>query len=243
VRSPCRWLLQLRRLESSLFGDSTCTAPRAVQFYNASEVVTARWPDPGTSSVDLGLSPGRGSSGSARSGSGFPRPGGAPGPVSCPASEWPFRSARDRPRPETSANAPARRRGVALAADDLTAELVDDASDLVDGAFRDAEATEHLALGYASDRSERDASDGTRRDIRQSGQTPGPRVSAASAVKLAPDDDHRRHPPSPSSGGVVRVARYHFAGFPRTGRASRCARTGSRIVFCAQCVAISRCLE
>ena len=49
-------LLQLRRL-----GRVRCSAtlhmygPEGVQFYTRSKVVTSRWPDPGTSKVDLGF--------------------------------------------------------------------------------------------------------------------------------------------------------------------------------------------
>ena len=33
----------------------TCTAPRAIQFYTRAKIVTSRWPDPGTSKIDLGF--------------------------------------------------------------------------------------------------------------------------------------------------------------------------------------------
>ncbi len=39
----------------SLFGDLHMYGPEGVQFYTRSKVVTSRWPDPGTSSVDLGF--------------------------------------------------------------------------------------------------------------------------------------------------------------------------------------------
>jgi malonate-semialdehyde dehydrogenase (acetylating)/methylmalonate-semialdehyde dehydrogenase len=38
-----------------LFGDSHMYGPEGVSFYTKGKVVTARWPDPGTSSVDLGF--------------------------------------------------------------------------------------------------------------------------------------------------------------------------------------------
>jgi malonate-semialdehyde dehydrogenase (acetylating)/methylmalonate-semialdehyde dehydrogenase len=39
----------------SLFGDLHMYGPEGIQFYTRAKVVTARWPDPGTSSVDLGF--------------------------------------------------------------------------------------------------------------------------------------------------------------------------------------------
>ena len=41
--------------KDSLFGDLNMYGPEGVQFYTRSKVVTARWPDPGTSKVDLGF--------------------------------------------------------------------------------------------------------------------------------------------------------------------------------------------
>ena len=41
--------------KASLFGDIHMYGPEGIQFYTRSKVVTARWPDPGTSSVDLGF--------------------------------------------------------------------------------------------------------------------------------------------------------------------------------------------
>jgi malonate-semialdehyde dehydrogenase (acetylating) / methylmalonate-semialdehyde dehydrogenase len=41
--------------KASLFGDLHMYGPEGIQFYTHSKVVTARWPDPGTSSVDLGF--------------------------------------------------------------------------------------------------------------------------------------------------------------------------------------------
>jgi malonate-semialdehyde dehydrogenase (acetylating)/methylmalonate-semialdehyde dehydrogenase len=41
--------------KSSLFGDLHMYGPEGVQFYTRAKVVTSRWPDPGTSSVDLGF--------------------------------------------------------------------------------------------------------------------------------------------------------------------------------------------
>ncbi|MGA7413990.1 MAG: CoA-acylating methylmalonate-semialdehyde dehydrogenase [Bryobacteraceae bacterium] len=41
--------------KSSLFGDLHMYGPEGVQFYTRSKVVTGRWPDPGTSRVDLGF--------------------------------------------------------------------------------------------------------------------------------------------------------------------------------------------
>jgi malonate-semialdehyde dehydrogenase (acetylating) / methylmalonate-semialdehyde dehydrogenase len=40
---------------SSLFGDSHMYGPDGVRFYTRNKVVTTRWPDPATSSVDLGF--------------------------------------------------------------------------------------------------------------------------------------------------------------------------------------------
>ena len=41
--------------KASLFGDLHMYGPDGVQFYTRSKVVTSRWPDPGTSKVDLGF--------------------------------------------------------------------------------------------------------------------------------------------------------------------------------------------
>ncbi len=41
--------------KSSLFGDLHMYGPEGIQFYTRGKVVTARWPDPGTSKVDLGF--------------------------------------------------------------------------------------------------------------------------------------------------------------------------------------------
>jgi malonate-semialdehyde dehydrogenase (acetylating)/methylmalonate-semialdehyde dehydrogenase len=41
--------------KSSLFGDLNMYGPEGIQFYTRAKVVTARWPDPGTSKVDLGF--------------------------------------------------------------------------------------------------------------------------------------------------------------------------------------------
>ena len=41
--------------KASLFGDLHMYGPEGVQFYTRGKVVTARWPDPGTSKVDLGF--------------------------------------------------------------------------------------------------------------------------------------------------------------------------------------------
>jgi malonate-semialdehyde dehydrogenase (acetylating)/methylmalonate-semialdehyde dehydrogenase len=41
--------------KDSLFGDLNMYGPEGVQFYTRSKVVTSRWPDPGTSGVDLGF--------------------------------------------------------------------------------------------------------------------------------------------------------------------------------------------
>ena len=41
--------------KSSLFGDLHMYGPEGVQFYTRSKVVTSRWPDPGTSKIDLGF--------------------------------------------------------------------------------------------------------------------------------------------------------------------------------------------
>jgi malonate-semialdehyde dehydrogenase (acetylating)/methylmalonate-semialdehyde dehydrogenase len=41
--------------KASLFGDLHMYGPDGVQFYTRSKVVTGRWPDPGTSRVDLGF--------------------------------------------------------------------------------------------------------------------------------------------------------------------------------------------
>jgi malonate-semialdehyde dehydrogenase (acetylating)/methylmalonate-semialdehyde dehydrogenase len=41
--------------KASLFGDLHMYGPEGIQFYTRAKVVTARWPDPGTSIVDLGF--------------------------------------------------------------------------------------------------------------------------------------------------------------------------------------------
>ena len=41
--------------KSSLFGDTHMYGPEGIQFYTRGKVVTSRWPDPATSSVDLGF--------------------------------------------------------------------------------------------------------------------------------------------------------------------------------------------
>ncbi|MEU4626407.1 CoA-acylating methylmalonate-semialdehyde dehydrogenase [Actinoplanes sp. NPDC023801] len=41
--------------KASLFGDTHMYGPDGIHFYTRSKVVTSRWPDPGTSSVDLGF--------------------------------------------------------------------------------------------------------------------------------------------------------------------------------------------
>jgi malonate-semialdehyde dehydrogenase (acetylating)/methylmalonate-semialdehyde dehydrogenase len=41
--------------KSSLFGDLHMYGPEGVQFYTRAKVVTSRWPDPGSSKVDLGF--------------------------------------------------------------------------------------------------------------------------------------------------------------------------------------------
>ncbi len=41
--------------KDSLFGDTTMYGPEGIRFYTRPKVVTSRWPDPATSSVDLGF--------------------------------------------------------------------------------------------------------------------------------------------------------------------------------------------
>ena len=41
--------------KASLFGDLHMYGPEGIQFYTRTKVVTSRWPDPGTSKVDLGF--------------------------------------------------------------------------------------------------------------------------------------------------------------------------------------------
>ncbi len=41
--------------KASLYGDLHMYGPEGVQFYTRAKLVTSRWPDPGTSSVDLGF--------------------------------------------------------------------------------------------------------------------------------------------------------------------------------------------
>ena len=41
--------------KDSLFGDTTMYGPEGIRFYTRPKVMTSRWPDPATSSVDLGF--------------------------------------------------------------------------------------------------------------------------------------------------------------------------------------------
>ena len=41
--------------KASLFGDSNMYGPAGIEFYTRTKTVTSRWPDPATSSVDLGF--------------------------------------------------------------------------------------------------------------------------------------------------------------------------------------------
>src|SRR5918994_4931103 len=41
--------------KDSLFGDTHIYGPEGVQFYTRAKIITSRWPDPGTSKVDLGF--------------------------------------------------------------------------------------------------------------------------------------------------------------------------------------------
>jgi len=41
--------------KASLFGDSNMYGPAGIDFYTRTKTVTSRWPDPSTSSVDLGF--------------------------------------------------------------------------------------------------------------------------------------------------------------------------------------------
>ncbi|MDQ2960304.1 MAG: CoA-acylating methylmalonate-semialdehyde dehydrogenase [Candidatus Dormibacteraeota bacterium] len=41
--------------KSSLFGDTHMYGPEGIHFYTRTKVVTSRWPDPGTSTIDLGF--------------------------------------------------------------------------------------------------------------------------------------------------------------------------------------------
>ena len=41
--------------KASLFGDTHMYGPEGVNFYTRGKVVTSRWPDPATSTVDLGF--------------------------------------------------------------------------------------------------------------------------------------------------------------------------------------------
>ena len=41
--------------KASLFGDTHMYGPEGINFFTRSKVVTSRWPDPRTSSVDLGF--------------------------------------------------------------------------------------------------------------------------------------------------------------------------------------------
>jgi len=42
-------------LRASILGDTWIYGPAGVDFYTRVKVVTSRWPDPATSSVDLGF--------------------------------------------------------------------------------------------------------------------------------------------------------------------------------------------
>jgi malonate-semialdehyde dehydrogenase (acetylating)/methylmalonate-semialdehyde dehydrogenase len=40
---------------NSLFGQSHAYGPEGIEFYTKAKVITSRWPDPATSTVDLGF--------------------------------------------------------------------------------------------------------------------------------------------------------------------------------------------
>ena len=41
--------------KDSLFGDTAMYGPEGVRFFTRNKAITSRWPDPATSSVDLGF--------------------------------------------------------------------------------------------------------------------------------------------------------------------------------------------
>jgi malonate-semialdehyde dehydrogenase (acetylating)/methylmalonate-semialdehyde dehydrogenase len=41
--------------KGSLFGDTHMYGPEGIHFYTRGKVVTARWPDPASSTIDLGF--------------------------------------------------------------------------------------------------------------------------------------------------------------------------------------------
>ena len=41
--------------KSSLFGDTHIYGPEGINFYTQAKVITSRWPDPSTSTIDLGF--------------------------------------------------------------------------------------------------------------------------------------------------------------------------------------------
>jgi malonate-semialdehyde dehydrogenase (acetylating)/methylmalonate-semialdehyde dehydrogenase len=41
--------------KASLFGDAHMYGPEGIAFYTRGKVVTSRWPDPATSTIDLGF--------------------------------------------------------------------------------------------------------------------------------------------------------------------------------------------
>ena len=41
--------------KASLFGDTHMYGPEGINFYTQGKVITSRWPDPATSTVDLGF--------------------------------------------------------------------------------------------------------------------------------------------------------------------------------------------
>ena len=41
--------------KASIFGDTNIYGPSGVDFYTRTKTVTSRWPDPSTSTVDLGF--------------------------------------------------------------------------------------------------------------------------------------------------------------------------------------------
>jgi hypothetical protein len=43
--------------KDSLFGDTHTYGPEGIRFYTRAKVVTSRWPDPSTSTLDLGFPP------------------------------------------------------------------------------------------------------------------------------------------------------------------------------------------
>ena len=73
--------------KSSLFGDTHMYGPEGINFYTRGKVVTSRWPDPATSTIDLGFPTEQMTTRPTWLGSGGSCEGGAPRPPLAPSTD------------------------------------------------------------------------------------------------------------------------------------------------------------